>query len=123
MKNQKHIENKGWCALQGLNLQKSADSLGNSDSASQIASQKIGAAFDGLDSVVEAWPNLPCPLKAAILAIIDSSAALKQDIAEINRKLDLLVARPMSVTTILQTGKVESNGDGVLARRLGDAVT
>jgi hypothetical protein len=38
-----------------LNLQKTPDSLGNSDSASQIASQKIGAAFDGLDSVVEAW--------------------------------------------------------------------
>jgi hypothetical protein len=56
-----------------LNLQKSADSLGNSDSASQIASQKIGVAFDGLDSVVEAWSNLPCPLKAAIRAIVNSS--------------------------------------------------
>ena len=65
--------------MQGLNLQKTPDSLGNSDSASQIASQKIGAAFDGLDSVVEAWANLPCPLKAAILAIVDSSAASKED--------------------------------------------
>jgi hypothetical protein len=62
-----------WCALQVLNLQKTSDSLGNSGSASQIASQKIGISFDGLDSVVEAWLNLPCPLKAAILAIVNSS--------------------------------------------------
>ena len=62
-----------WCALQGLNLRKTPDSLGNSDIASQIASQKIGAAFDGLDSVVEAWANLPYPLKAAILAIVNSA--------------------------------------------------
>jgi hypothetical protein len=56
-----------------LSLQKTTDSLGNSDSASQIASQKIGIAFDGLDSVVESWLNLPPALQAAIVAIVDSS--------------------------------------------------
>ena len=62
-----------WCALQGLNLRKTDDSLGNSDRPSQIASLKLGGAFQGLDLVVESWPKLPAPLKAAILAIVNSS--------------------------------------------------
>jgi hypothetical protein len=62
-----------WCAVQGLNLQKTSNSLGNSDGASQIASQISGEALHGLDSVVESWSKLPAPLKAAILAIVNSS--------------------------------------------------
>jgi hypothetical protein len=63
-----------WCAIQGSNLQKSPDSLGNRASASQIASQELGAALYGLDSVVESWLKLPPAFKAAILAIVDASA-------------------------------------------------
>jgi hypothetical protein len=48
--------------------------LGNSPASSPIASQKLGASLNGLDSVVESWPNLPAPLKAAILAIVQSSS-------------------------------------------------
>ena len=62
----------GWCAIQGSNLRKSCDSLVNSDSPSQIASLKLGEALHGLDSVVESWPKLPAPLKAAILSIVES---------------------------------------------------
>jgi hypothetical protein len=70
-----NIKNKGWCAIQGSNLCKTPDSLGNSAGASQIASQKLGVQLQGLDFIVESWSKLPAPLKAAILAIIDSSAA------------------------------------------------
>src|ERR1035437_2035474 len=62
-----------WCAPQVSNLQKTADSLGNSDGSSPIASLKLGEARQGLDSVVESWPKLPHALKAAILAIVHSS--------------------------------------------------
>src|ERR1035437_3821430 len=62
-----------WCALQVSNLRNTSDSLGNSDSPSQIASQKLGEALHGLDSVVESWPKLPPALKAAILAIVNST--------------------------------------------------
>jgi len=69
-KNLKLVE---WCAIQGSNLRKTGDSLGNSDSPSQLASQKIGEALLGLDYVVATWPSLSQPLKAAILAIVNSS--------------------------------------------------
>jgi hypothetical protein len=62
-----------WCALQVSNLQKSTESLGNSHSPSQIASQKLDAALNGLDSVVESWQSLSPALKAAILAIVGST--------------------------------------------------
>jgi hypothetical protein len=41
---------------------------------SQIASQTPVAMGRDLSSVVKAWPKLPSALKAAILAIVDSSA-------------------------------------------------
>jgi hypothetical protein len=63
----------GWCALQGSNLRKTGDSLGNSDSPSPIASLELGGAFHGLDLVVETWPKLSAPLKAAIVAIVNST--------------------------------------------------
>ena len=68
---------KEWCAVEVSNLQKSSESLGNSDSPSQIASQKLGEALRGLDSVVESWPKLPPALKAAILAIVNSSEGVR----------------------------------------------
>jgi hypothetical protein len=63
-----------WCALQVSNLPKTADSLGNYDSPSQIASQKIAESLSGLDSIVENWPALPPALKSAVLSIIASTA-------------------------------------------------
>ena len=59
--------------MQGLNLRKIGDSLGKSDSPSQIASLELGRGLHGLDSVVVAWPSLSQPLKAAIFAIVNSS--------------------------------------------------
>lgn len=56
------------------NLQKSDDSLGNYGSPSQIASQKSAEALSGLDSVVENWQTLPPTLKAAVLAIVESTS-------------------------------------------------
>jgi hypothetical protein len=56
-----------------LNLRKTGDSLGKSDSPSPIASLKSGEALHGLDSVVESWVKLPAALKAAILAIVNST--------------------------------------------------
>jgi hypothetical protein len=61
-----------WCALQGLNLQNSGNSLGNPHTASQIDSQTSGLPAD-LRHVVEAWPGLSQPLKAAVLAIINTT--------------------------------------------------
>jgi hypothetical protein len=55
------------------NLQKTSNSFGNSDSPPQIAPQKLADSLSGLDSVVESWPALPPALKAAILAIVNSS--------------------------------------------------
>jgi hypothetical protein len=63
-----------WCAVQVSNLPKTADSLGNYDSPSQIASQKIAKSLSGLDSVVENWPVLSPALKSAVLSIIASTA-------------------------------------------------
>ena len=60
------------------NLQEIAELQGNSDAPSQIASQKLGEALQGLDFVVESWPKLPVPLKAAILAIVNSSTDSKE---------------------------------------------
>src|ERR1019366_2156251 len=62
-----------WCALQVSNLRETSNSLGNLDKPPQIAPQKLVESFSGLDSVVEAWPALPPALKAAILAIVNSS--------------------------------------------------
>lgn len=45
----------------------------------QIRTQIRGAACPDLAQVVAAWANLPSPLKAAILAIVNSSTALQED--------------------------------------------
>jgi uncharacterized protein (DUF2235 family) len=73
----KTLKTKEWCAVEVTNLQKSSESLGNADSPSQIASQNSGEALHGLDSVVESWPKLPTALKAAILAIVNSSEGVR----------------------------------------------
>jgi hypothetical protein len=64
-----------WCALQVSNLPKTADSLGNYDSPSQIASQKSAESLSGLDSVVETWLTLSPALKSAVLSIIASTSS------------------------------------------------
>ena len=51
---------------------KSNASLAKTDPPSQIASQESGATGQDLSRVVTSWPKLPAPLKAAILAIIQS---------------------------------------------------
>jgi hypothetical protein len=62
-----------WCAIQGSNLQQSANSLENSQAPSQGASQNLGSASNlELAQVVAAWPKLSAPLRAAILAIAGS---------------------------------------------------
>ena len=66
------LHREKWCALQGLNLRNSGNSLGNSHTASQIASQNSSLPGE-LQRVVEAWPKLSAPLKAAILAIVDAA--------------------------------------------------
>jgi hypothetical protein len=58
-----------WCALQGLNLQKSGDSLANPHTASQIDSQTSGVPAD-LQRVIDSWGRLSVPLRQAVLAII-----------------------------------------------------
>jgi hypothetical protein len=46
---------------------------GETDAASQIASQNPVALGHDLSQVVTAWGKLPVPLKAAILAIIKTT--------------------------------------------------
>jgi hypothetical protein len=41
----------------------------------QIRAHAVGATRPNLAKVVEAWAKLPAPLKAAILAIVNSSEA------------------------------------------------
>lgn len=45
----------------------------------QIRAQILDALGRNLSRVVAAWDDLPGPLKAAILAIVDSSADKKED--------------------------------------------
>ncbi len=45
----------------------------------QIRAQITGATRPDLSRVVAAWSQLSCPLKAAILAIVDSSAGVQED--------------------------------------------
>jgi hypothetical protein len=55
-----------------LNLQNSGDSLGNSQADAPIDAQESDLPAE-LQRVVEAWPKLTAPLKAAILAIVDAA--------------------------------------------------
>ena len=50
-----------------------------SQGCTQIRAQILGELGPELARVVAAWSSLSQPLKAAILAIIDSSAASKED--------------------------------------------
>jgi len=63
----------GWCAVQDLNLRKTADCLGNTDSDAPI-SAPISPASADLQKVVRAWPELSEPLRRAILAIANSAS-------------------------------------------------
>lgn len=65
---------KEWCAVQGLNLRKTANSFEDSNAPSQRVSQNL-AAFNGLDLVVESWLELPSPLRTAILSIVSACPA------------------------------------------------
>ena len=69
---QLEVNIKKWCAIQGSNLCKTSDSLGNSNGTSQIASQNSGRSLQSLDLVVESWLKLSLPLQSAILAIVQS---------------------------------------------------
>ena len=57
----------------GLNLRKASDSLVNLDGNAQIDAQILVALGRELSHAVTAWSKLANPLKAAILAIIDSA--------------------------------------------------
>jgi hypothetical protein len=61
------------CPRQDLNLRNESDSLGNPDGNAQIDAQILVALEHDLSQVVTAWAKLPTPLKAAVLAIINST--------------------------------------------------
>ena len=68
--------------LSGQTSQSSQGQLvGDSQSSSntQIRAQILDALGRDLSRVVAAWPELPAPLKAAILAIVKSSTAKRED--------------------------------------------
>jgi hypothetical protein len=56
-----------------LNLQRISDSLGNANGNAQIDAQILVALGHDLSQVVMAWAKLPAALKAAILAIVNST--------------------------------------------------
>jgi hypothetical protein len=56
-----------------LNLRKTSDSSVNSDGNAQIDAQILVVLGHDLSQVVIAWAKLPTPLKAAVLAIINST--------------------------------------------------
>ena len=62
-----------WCPRQDLNLLKISDSLENAYGNAQIDAQILVALGRDLSQVVTAWAKLPAPLKAAILAIVNSA--------------------------------------------------
>jgi hypothetical protein len=70
---EENLQSSVWCPRQDLNLQKSSDSLGNADGNAQIDAQILVVLGHDLSQVVTAWAKLPAPLKAAILAIINSA--------------------------------------------------
>jgi hypothetical protein len=61
-----------WRAPRGLNLPLSANNERLTGTASQIASQKSGVPAD-LRLVIDSRPRLSEPLKAAVLAIVNTT--------------------------------------------------
>jgi hypothetical protein len=62
-----------WWALQDSNLCGTGVSLANPEGDAQIDAQIPVALGRDLSQVVTAWAKLPEPLKAAILAIVNSA--------------------------------------------------
>jgi hypothetical protein len=62
-----------WSGIWARTRDKSNVYKGETDAASQIASQNPVALGHDLSQVVTAWGKLPVPLKAAILAIIKTT--------------------------------------------------
>jgi hypothetical protein len=60
-----------WSERQDLNLSPPADSQGVTSDYTQRDTQTAVTSLRGLSRVVTAWADLPPPLKAAILAIVD----------------------------------------------------
>jgi len=65
-------KSEGWCALQGLNLQKTPDCLGKTESDAPISAPICPACAD-LQKIIRAWPELSEPLRRAILAIVHTA--------------------------------------------------
>ena len=64
---------KSWSERQDLNLSPSPDSQGVTKADTQRDAQSLVALGHDLSRVVTAWSKLSPPLKAAILAIVNSS--------------------------------------------------
>ena len=70
---------KNWLQRQGSNLHNSPKTKEKSRGDAQRDAQKLVPHGHDLTRVVTAWSKLSLPLKAAILAIVDSSATSKED--------------------------------------------
>jgi hypothetical protein len=68
-----------WSERQDSNLCPSLDSQGVTKADTQRDAQSSVALGHDLSRVVTAWSKLPPPLKAAILAIVNSSATSQED--------------------------------------------
>ena len=69
---------KRWLQRQGSNLQKSSKTKEKSKGDAQRDAQRLVPLGHDLSRVVAAWSKLPCPLKAAILAIVKSANASQE---------------------------------------------
>jgi hypothetical protein len=67
-----------WCAIQVSNLQRPSKTKGKSKGDAQRDAQRLVPLGHDLSRVVAAWSKLPCPLKAAILAIVKSANASQE---------------------------------------------
>ena len=63
---------RSWLQRQGSNLRKSSKTKEKSKGDAQRDTQRLVPLGRDLSRVVAAWSKLPCPLKAAILAIVGS---------------------------------------------------
>jgi predicted Fe-S protein YdhL (DUF1289 family) len=68
-------EREGWWTLQVSNLQKEAGNKGVSAGDAQRDAQTLGAACRDLSRVVANWAALSAPIRAAILALVDTALA------------------------------------------------
>jgi len=70
-------ERGGWWTLQVSNLRKEAENKGFSAGDAQGDAQKLGAVCRDLSRVVASWPELSAPIRAAVLALVDTALAQK----------------------------------------------